>query len=120
LIYLESVTKTKRRIRHMFDEYHLKDGRNIYLIGEGRLANLTAAEGHPAMVMDMSFADQSLSAEYLVQRRDKLLPQVYEFPEELTNEVATLKLKSMGIVIDKLTAEQKAYLSGWKEGAFAA
>jgi adenosylhomocysteinase len=118
LDYLHKQTKQVRRIRHMLDEYLLKDGRRLYLIGEGRLTNLTAAEGHPAMVMDMSFADQALSAEYLVKNYQKMKHQVYNVPEAITNQVATLKLKSMGVNIDKLTPEQKKYLAGWEEGAF--
>lgn len=118
LDYLNSITVKMRRIRPMLDEYKLKDGRKLYLIGEGRLTNLTAAEGHPASVMDMSFSDQALAAEYLVKMRGKLTNTVYNVPEKITEEVARLKLKSMGIKIDKLTPEQKKYLAGWEEGAF--
>lgn len=119
LDYLKQQTKEVRRIRHMLDEYILKDGRHLYLIGEGRLTNLTAAEGHPAMVMDMSFADQALSAEYLAKHHQSMTNQVYNVPEQITQKVATLKLKSLNIKIDKLTPEQKKYLAGWEEGAFS-
>lgn len=118
LDYLEKITVNKKRIRHMLDFYQLKDGRKIYLIGEGRLTNLTAAEGHPALVMDMSFADQALSAEYLVKNKEKLTNKVYKVPAEITSNVAMLKLKSLDFKIDSLTKEQKKYLEGWEEGAF--
>jgi adenosylhomocysteinase len=98
------------------DEYTLRDGRKIYLLGEGRLINLAAAEGHPAVVMDMSFANQALSAEYMVKNAKKLEPKVYPVPTEIDREVARLKLDSMGIGIDKLTPEQEEYLSSWSEG----
>jgi adenosylhomocysteinase len=94
----------------------MKDGRNIYVLGEGRLINLAAAEGHPASVMDMSFANQALSAEYMVKNAKKLEPKVYPVPTEIDREVARLKLDSMGIGIDKLTPEQEEYLSSWSEG----
>ncbi len=118
LDYLNSQTKQVRRIRQMLDEYTLKDGRRLYLIGEGRLTNLTAAEGHPAMVMDMSFADQALSAQYLAKHHHQMKNQVYNVPDTITQQVASLKLKSLGVGIDKLTTEQKKYLAGWEEGAF--
>ena len=113
---LESLAKTKRRVRPFVDEYVLPDGRHIYLLGEGRLINLAAAEGHPASVMDMSFANQALGLEYLVKNKGKLKPGVYPVPTDIDAEVGRLKLKSMGISIDKLTAEQKKYLSSWEEG----
>jgi adenosylhomocysteinase len=113
---LESLTKAKRRIRQFVDEHALKDGRCLYLLGEGRLINLAAAEGHPANVMDMSFANQALCLAYIVKNRDQLETKVYSVPEEIDREIARLKLKSMGIEIDSLTAEQKAYLASWHEG----
>jgi adenosylhomocysteinase len=113
---LESLSKSKRRIRSSVDEYALKDGRRLYLLGEGRLINLAAAEGHPASVMDMSFANQALCAEYMVKHKGKMEIRVNPVPEEIDKEVARLKLETMGVAIDKLTAEQKKYLSSWQEG----
>jgi len=113
---LESLSKSKRRTRQFVDEYVLADGRRVYLLGEGRLINLTAAEGHPASVMDMSFANQALGLEYLVKNKGKLKPDVYPVPLELDNEVGRLKLKSMDISIDSLTREQQKYLNSWEEG----
>jgi adenosylhomocysteinase len=113
---LEKLSKKKRRIRESVDEYILKDGRKIYLLGEGRLINLAAAEGHPAQVMDMSFANQALSVEYIKSNHKKIMKQVYKVPEEIDKEIADLKLKSMGIKIDNLTKEQKSYLSSWELG----
>jgi adenosylhomocysteinase len=113
---LESMSKSKRRIRSFVDEYRLKDGRSLYLLGEGRLINLAAAEGHPASVMDMSFANQALCAEYMVKHKGKMEIKVNPVPEEIDKEVARLKLKAMGVTIDKLTSEQKKYLSSWQEG----
>ena len=98
------------------EEYSLKDGRKINLLGEGRLINLAAAEGHPPSVMDMSFADQALSAEYMVKNYKTLEKKVYKVPDDLDKRVAKLKLESMGIKIDKLTPEQEEYLAGWSEG----
>jgi adenosylhomocysteinase len=98
------------------EEYMLKDGRRINLLGEGRLINLASAEGHPAVVMDMSFADQALSVEYLVKNAKNLEHKVYPVPEELDKKVAKLKLESMGIKIDRLTPEQEEYLASWSEG----
>jgi len=94
----------------------MPDGRRIYLLGEGRLVNLAAAEGHPASVMDMSFANQSLAAEYIVKHGAELKKTVYSMPEDLDQEVARLKLAAMGIEIDKLTPEQKKYLESWEIG----
>ncbi len=105
-----------RRIRDFVDEHTLADGRKIYLLGEGRLVNLAAAEGHPAAVMDMSFANQALAAEWMVVNHASLTPQVYEVPEEIDKEVARLKLHAMGIQIDTLTAEQVDYLNSWEQG----
>jgi adenosylhomocysteinase len=113
---LESLSKSKHRIRSSVDEYALKDGRRLYLLGEGRLINLAAAEGHPASVMDMSFANQALCAEYMVKHKGKMEIKVNPVPGEIDKEVARLKLKAMGVSIDKLTAEQKKYLSSWQEG----
>jgi adenosylhomocysteinase len=113
---LERLSTGKREVRPLVDEFLLKDGRKIYLLGEGRLVNLATAEGHPAAVMDMSFANQALSAEYLRQHAKDLKPQVYVVPEHLDKEIARLKLESMGHKLDKLTAEQEHYLSSWQEG----
>jgi adenosylhomocysteinase len=113
---LEEMAKRVRRIREYVDEYTLEDGRRIYLLGEGRLINLAAAEGHPSAVMDMSFANQALAAEYLVKEGKTLAKQVYTVPEKLDKEVARLKLKAMGIEIDTLTPEQEKYLSSWEMG----
>ena len=113
---LEKLSKRKKRIRDFVDEYILKNGRKIYLLGEGRLINLAAAEGHPAQVMDMSFANQALSAEYIIKNYNRLEKQVYKVPEDIDKNIAYLKLKSMGIKIDVLTKEQKSYLSSWESG----
>ncbi|KPK63502.1 adenosylhomocysteinase [candidate division WOR_3 bacterium SM23_42] len=112
---LRKITKRKRLIRKSCEEHALKNGRKIYLLAEGRLVNLAAAEGHPAMVMDMSFANQALAVEYILNHRD-LDKRVYCLPLELDQEIANLKLKSMGIKMDKLTPEQRRYLSSWKMG----
>ena len=100
----------------MVMEYTLKNRKKINVLGEGRLVNLACAEGHPAEVMDLSFADQSLSAEYIVKHKDVLAKKVYKVPDEIDYSVAVLKLKAMGIAIDTLTAEQKKYLSSWEAG----
>ena len=113
---LEKISKNKKRIREFVDEYILKDGRKIYLLGEGRLINLAAAEGHPAQVMDMSFANQALSAEYISKNHKKLKKEVYKVPQAIDKKIADLKLKSMGIKIDLLTKEQKKYLTSWEIG----
>jgi len=113
---LESLSKSKRQVRSFVDEYTMKDGRKIYLLGEGRLINLAAAEGHPASVMDMSFANQALCLEHLVNMKGKLKPNVYPVPEEIDKEIGRLKLNAMNINIDSLTAEQKKYLESWEEG----
>ncbi|MFA6216540.1 MAG: adenosylhomocysteinase [Candidatus Omnitrophota bacterium] len=113
---LESLAKHKRMIRDFVDEYTLKDGRRIYLLGEGRLINLAAAEGHPASVMDMSFANQAFSAEYISKNYKKLENKVYGVPQDIDTNIARLKLKSMGVRIDTLTQEQKKYLSSWEMG----
>jgi adenosylhomocysteinase len=113
---LEKLSKSKRTIRTYVDEYKLKDGRCLFLLGEGRLINLAAAEGHPASVMDMSFADQALCMEYLVKNKGKLAVKVHNVPVEIDKEVARLKLKAMGVAIDTLTKEQQKYLTSWDEG----
>jgi adenosylhomocysteinase len=110
------MASSKRQTREFVDEYVMKDGRKIYLLGEGRLINLAAAEGHPASVMDMSFANQALSCEFLVKNHTNLERKVYSVPDELDKKVARLKLESMGVKIDKLTAEQEEYLASWNEG----
>lgn len=118
---LRSISLKVRRIREFVDEYTLKDGRKIHLLGEGRLINLTAAEGHPASVMDMSFANQALCVEYLIgtrheRRGTRLKNEVYPVPRDIDEQIARLKLKSMGIKIDTLTKEQKKYLTSWEAG----
>jgi len=106
----------RRPIREFVEEFTLKNGRRIYLLGEGRLINLAAAEGHPASVMDMSFANQALSAEYMAKEHSSMEKKVYPVPQEIDKEIARLKLKSMGIEIDILTEEQEKYLSSWEMG----
>jgi adenosylhomocysteinase len=113
---LESMSESKRRVRQEVDEHHLMDGRKLFLLGEGRLINLAAAEGHPASVMDMSFANQALATHYIATRDERLPVDVYDVPREIDHEVARLKLASMGITIDELTEEQQKYLSSWEEG----
>ncbi|MFA5115889.1 MAG: adenosylhomocysteinase [Candidatus Omnitrophota bacterium] len=113
---LEKLAKSKKLIRDFTDEYILRDGRKIYLLGEGRLINLAAAEGHPAQVMDMSFANQALSAEYILKHHKELNNDVYKVPQDIDEKIAFLKLKSMGVTIDILTPEQKKYLSSWEMG----
>ncbi len=113
---LESLTRRKRQIKPFVDEYTLKDSRRLYLLAEGRVVNLAAAEGHPASVMDMSFSNQALCLEHLVKNRGNLKTKVYPVPEEIDKQVARLKLKSMGINIDTLTPEQKQYLASWEQG----
>lgn len=112
---LELMSASKRTIRNSLEEYKLKNGRRLYLLGEGRLINLAAAEGHPSEVMDMSFANQALCIEYMTEK-DILKPKVYKVPREIDKMVAKLKLEAMGIRIDKLTGEQKKYLSTWDSG----
>jgi adenosylhomocysteinase len=113
---LEKLSSGKKEARPFVDEYVMKDGRRLYLLGEGRLINLAAAEGHPASVMDMSFANQALAAEYMVKNAKGMKPQVYPVPEHLDQQIAKLKLESMGFQIDKLTPEQEHYLASWSEG----
>jgi adenosylhomocysteinase len=113
---VEKLAKTKRRLRRSLDEYVLPTGKKLYVLGEGRLVNLAAAEGHPAEVMDMSFANQALAVEYFLTNKGKLENKVHVLPKKLDQEVAQLKLDAMGVLIDTLTAEQKKYLSSWNEG----
>ncbi|MGA7632914.1 MAG: adenosylhomocysteinase [Terriglobales bacterium] len=113
---LDKLSSSKRTTRNFVDEYSLKDGRRINLLGEGRLINLAAAEGHPASVMDMSFADQALSCDYMVKNHASLEKKVYTVPVDLDKRVAKLKLESLGIKIDRLTSEQEEYLASWNEG----
>ena len=113
---LAEMSESRQVIRQHVEEYRLMDGRRLYLLAEGRLINLAAAEGHPASVMDMSFANQALTVEYLATRDQRLPPDVYDVPKEIDQEVARLKLASMGITIDALTEEQRKYLSSWESG----
>ena len=113
---LEAMSTSHREVRPFVEEYTTKDGRRLYLLGEGRLINLAAAEGHPSAVMDMSFANQALSVEYLVKNQGNLTPGVYVVPTETDQEVGRLKLESMGIHIDSLTADQQRYQESWEEG----
>ncbi len=113
---LQKLAKNRRKIRDFVDEYLLADGRRLYLLGEGRLINLAAAEGHPASVMDMSFANQALCLEYLAKNRGQLEISVHPVPEDIDREVARLKLNAMGVEIGSLTEEQKKYLASWEEG----
>ncbi len=113
---LEAVTVKKRRLRNFVDEYTLKDGRHLYLLAEGRLINLAVAEGHPASVMDMSFANQALCLEYMAKNSKVLEAKVYPVPEEIDSRVAHLKLSGMGVKIDGLTPEQEKYLASWELG----
>jgi adenosylhomocysteinase len=113
---LEAMAVEKRQVRPFVESYKLKDGRVISILGEGRLINLAAAEGHPASVMDMSFANQALGAEYMIKNAGKLEKKVYDVPEKIDREIARLKLESMGVKIDKLTEEQVKYLGSWEEG----
>jgi adenosylhomocysteinase len=113
---LEAMSANQRTLRTYVEEYTLRDGRHIYLLGEGRLINLAAAEGHPASVMDMSFANQSLCLEHMVKNTGSIKARVYPVPDAIDKEIARLKLKSMGISIDKLTPEQEIYLASWEQG----
>ncbi|MEE8174561.1 MAG: adenosylhomocysteinase [Dehalococcoidia bacterium] len=113
---LESLATARRHLRPLVEEYTLADGRRLYLLAEGRLINLAAAEGHPASVMDMSFANQALCLEYLVKMKENLSPEVHAVPQEIDSEVGRLKLLAMGITIDSLTEEQRQYLESWEQG----
>jgi len=112
----EMAVEAPRLVRPFVEQFRLPDGRVINLLGEGRLINLAAAEGHPASVMDMSFANQALGAEYMLRNGDSLEPRVYTIPEDVDHEIARLKLAAMGITIDTLTPEQVEYLNQWQEG----
>ncbi len=116
LVGLKKISKKVRLIRDFVQEYTMKNGRKVFILGEGRLINLAAAEGHPASVMDMSFANQALGAEYVVNNHESLQNKVYSIPTDIDNEIARLKLKALGIPIDTLTAEQEHYLSSWEMG----
>jgi adenosylhomocysteinase len=113
---LRALAVETREARNFVDEFTLEDGRRLYLLAEGRLVNISAAEGHPAIVMDMSFANQALSTEYAVQHAATLEPRVYPVPREIDEEIARLKLGTMGVLIDRLTEEQASYLASWDEG----
>ena len=113
---LEDMATSKRTVRPLVDEYTTGDGRKLYLLADGRLINLAAAEGHPSSVMDMSFANQALCAEYLAGLKEMLEPRVYPVPKEIDQRIGSLKLRSLGVEIDTLTEEQKRYLSSWEEG----
>jgi len=113
---LEGLASSRRQVREYVEEFTLSDGRNVYLLAEGRLINLSAAEGHPSAVMDMSFANQALAAEYMVKNATKLEKRVYDVPDDIDTEIARLKLASMGADIDTLTAEQVEYLASWSMG----
>ncbi|MDX9848911.1 MAG: adenosylhomocysteinase [Anaerolineaceae bacterium] len=113
---LDEMSVDKQHVRPFVDQYTLKDGRKIHILGEGRLINLASAEGHPASVMDMSFANQALSAEYMVKNGSTLKNQVYSVPEDIDREIARIKLEAMGIFVDILTDEQVHYLNSWQEG----
>jgi adenosylhomocysteinase len=113
---LREVTRSQRIIRDFVVEFQLKQGRRVYLLGEGRLINLASAEGHPSSVMDMSFANQALASEYLMKHHQTLEKKVYSVPLEIDQEIARIKLLSMGIQIDQLTKEQTKYLASWEQG----
>ncbi|MFQ6039125.1 MAG: adenosylhomocysteinase, partial [Candidatus Aminicenantales bacterium] len=113
---LEKIATKRRKVRDFVEEFHLKNGRKIYLLAEGRLINLAAAEGHPAVVMDMSFSNQALSAAYLARQGRDLSPDVFPVSRDIDEEIARMKLESMGVKIDTLTPGQKKYLAAWKEG----
>ena len=113
---LEKLASARKHVRPFVEEFSMKDGRKIYLLAEGRLINLAAAEGHPASVMDMSFANQALASEYMVKNASQLKAQVYPVPEAIDRQIAKLKLESMGIQVDKLTPDQEQYLASWSEG----
>src|SRR5438477_4686823 len=113
LATLQAMSREKREVRPFVEAYTLQNGRRIYLLGDGRLINLASAEGHPAAVMDMSFANQALCSEWLARNASGLQKSVYPVPEEIDKEIAALKLSSMGVKIDTLTAEQVQYLASW-------
>jgi adenosylhomocysteinase len=113
---LRELSVETREARNFVEEFNLADGRRIYLLADGRLVNISAAEGHPALVMDMSFANQALATEYAVANASSLENKVYPVPVEIDEEIARLKLDTMGVAIDKLTDEQATYLATWNEG----
>src|SRR4029077_8351020 len=113
---LERMAINKKPARPFVEEYAMKDGRRVYLLGDARLSKLTATEDHPAAFMDMSFANQSLAAEYLVKHGSELKREVYSVPEPIDRQIAKLKLESMGILVDNLSPEQEHYLASWSEG----
>jgi len=113
---LEKISVSKRKIRDNVKEYTTQDGRKVYLLAEGRLVNLAAAEGHPSEVMDMSFANQALCTKFLIENKGKLENKVYDVPKEIDERIAKLKLEAMGIEIDRLTEDQEKYLQSWQEG----
>jgi adenosylhomocysteinase len=113
---LGKTAKAKREVRGFVDEYVMPSGKKIFVLGEGRLINLAAAEGHPASVMDMSFANQALSVEHMVQNHKQLENKVYSVPDALDKKVASMKLEAMGTKIDVLTPQQQTYLNSWNEG----
>ena len=113
---MEKLSRRKRLIRPGVEQFTLKNGRRVSLLGEGRLVNLATAEGHPSSVMDMSFANQALSAEYMVKKGKSLASNVYSVPTEIDRDIARIKLKAMGVRIDRLTAEQRKYLSSHDMG----
>jgi adenosylhomocysteinase len=113
---LGKMASSRKEVREYVEEFAMRDGRRIYVLGEGRLINLASAEGHPASVMDMSFANQALSVQYVLGNHDKISKNVHSVPEDIDREVARLKLESMGVKIDKLTPEQEKYLGSWSEG----
>ena len=116
LATLSALARGRRTVRPFVDEFTLQNGRRIYVLGEGRLINLVSAEGHPAAVMDMSFANQALAAEYMVKQGRTLERKVYGVPREIDLEIARLKLASLGVEIDRLTSEQRSYLASWTHG----
>jgi len=116
LAALKQRSKSREALRSGVEQYTLKSGKRIYVLGEGRLVNLACAEGHPANVMDLSFANQALAAEYMTKRSRALAVKVYPVPEEIDRQIAALKLKALGVEIDQLTAEQRTYLSSWQIG----
>jgi len=113
---LEAMSKEKKKVREFVEQFVLNDGRRINLLGEGRLINLASAEGHPASVMDMSFANQALGAEFMVTHAKELENKVYSIPGAIDREIARLKLAAMGVKVDTLTPEQEKYLNSWEEG----
>jgi adenosylhomocysteinase len=113
---LESLAKSRRKIRDFVEEFTMADGRRINLLGEGRLINLASAEGHPSSVMDLSFANQALCAEYMLKNAKTLQKKVYDVPQAIDRYIAETKLKALGMNIDKLTADQERYLASWNEG----